>query len=114
MKKQYRIELRVNGGLASELANLAALSNGSGNYLSLMELAAYAKTEMIRFTGLNDGVTVSIIGDNILVLDKKTEPLLCLTEIEITELAMPEITADDARDILANQCPTVFLQDRNN
>ena len=98
--KMYRIELRKNGGLASELCTLAALSNGTGNYVSIQDLVSVAKTEMIKYTGLNEGITVSLIGDHTLMLDKGTENLLCLTEVEILELDKPEITNEQARDIL--------------
>jgi len=88
-RKMYRIELASNNGLAKEMAMLAALSNGS-KYIPLKDIEAVAKTELIRYPSLYDGISINPIGDNCLTIDKGTENLLVLTEVEIMELVDEE------------------------
>jgi hypothetical protein len=99
MKKIYRIELKRNGTIASELAMLAALSNG-GNYTSLKEMEAIVKTQKIQYPASNDGITCSLIGDNVLTIDKETENILVLTEVEIMEIKEEEDILDELNPIL--------------
>ena len=98
-RKMYRIELKSIGGLANELATLAALSNG-GKYISLKDMESIAKVECIKLPMTNEGVSVNPIGENVLTLDRGTENLLVLTEVEIMELDCPTLTRQDATDIL--------------
>ena len=97
----YRIELASwnKQDIAEEITLLAALSNG-GKYRSLKELSEHAKIEAMKYPGLNSDVSINIIGDNVLTIDKGTKSLLILTEVEIMELKQPEISPDEARSIL--------------
>jgi len=90
-KKMYRIELANSNGLAKEMAMLAALSNGS-KYIPLKDIEAVAKTELIRYPSLYDGISINPIGENCLTIDKGVENLLVLTEVEIMELVDEEFS----------------------
>jgi hypothetical protein len=108
-KKMYRIELKKTSGLAQEMAILAALSNG-GTYISLKDIDAIARTECKRYPSLNDNVSVNLIGEHDFTIDRGTENILVLTEVEILELDTPEMTANEARDILDELSPTLHRQ----
>jgi len=108
MKKMYRIELKNSNRLAKEMALLACLSNGS-KYIPLNEIEAVAKTELIRYPSLYDGITIHLI-DTTLLIDRGTENLLVLTEIEVMELDQPEMTAQEAKDLLDELSPTLHRQ----
>lgn len=112
MKKKlmYRIELKDQYGLAKDLTLLAALSNGGKRYISLTELEMVAKSEMINYPSLNEGVTIHLIGTDLLI-DKGTENILHIQEIEVMDLDMPQVSAQDARDIL-NDLSGVPIIDR--
>jgi len=108
-KMQYRIELKtLDYGLAKDTAIVAALSNGGGCSINLIGLQAYANVKKAEM-GYKD-VTVSIIG-NTLLIDKGTENLLRLDEVEILELEEPMLSPQEARDILASfEEPTLHRQ----
>lgn len=105
-RKMYRIELKSIGGIANELATLAALSNG-GKYISLGDMLAIAKVDCIKLPLTNDGISISTIGDNVLTIDRGSENLLVLTEVEVMELDMPQITSQEAKDLLDEIAPTL-------
>jgi len=108
-RKLFRIELKSNNGLAREMALLACLSNGS-KYIPLKDIDAVAKTELVRYPNLYDGISINPIGDNCLTIDKGTENLLVLTEVEIFELDAPEITPQEAKDLLDELNPVLNRQ----
>jgi len=95
----YRIELKSIGGIANELATLAALSNG-GKYISLKDMESIAKVDCIKLPTTNTNISVNLIGNNVLTIDRGTENLLVLTEVEIFEIETPMVSVQDARDLL--------------
>lgn len=98
-KKLYRIELKSVGGIANELATLAALSNG-GKYISLKDMESIAKVECIKLPVTTEGISINLIGDNVLTIDRVTQNLLVLTEVEVLDVDCPTLTRQDAKDIL--------------
>lgn len=89
-RKMYRIELIVSDTIINELVILAALSNG-GNYISLKEIAAVAKTNYIRYYGSGKDISINPIGEHCLTIDRGTQNLLVLTEVEIYALDVPTL-----------------------
>ena len=85
-RKIFRIELKERAGVAQDIAVLACLSNGGVKYISLQEMEMIAKSDVLRYPSLNTDVTVHLIGDNNLTIDKGTKNLLAITEVEILEL----------------------------
>jgi len=115
-RKMYRIELTsMDYGMAKDTAIVAALSNGKGADINLIGLQAYANVKKAEY-GYKD-VVVSLIG-NTLLIDKGTELLLKIEEIEVVDLEMPQITAQEAKDILAEVNPVLTrntgIADENN
>lgn len=104
-RKMYRIEQTRSMGLVNDVVVMAALSNGTDKYTSLVYMEAYVRSEMLKYPTLTDGIEVTISG-NTLLIDKGTENLLCITEIEVCDLA--------------SEAPTVFtyagtgIADHNN
>ncbi len=96
-KQLYRIELYSTDGLAKDISVLAALSNG-GKYIPLTDMEMIVKSDVLRYPSLYNGISVTI-SENTLLIDKtvgdKTENLLCITEVEVYDLAM---------DCPTNQC----------
>lgn len=85
VKRMYRVELMISTGIAQEIALLACRSNG-GKYISLTDMESIAKVELIKFPFLNQDISVNRIGENNLTIDKGTENLLAITEVEVLEL----------------------------
>jgi len=108
--KKYSIELMSGANtLCCELAILAARSNG-GDITTLSDMVAFANIEIKQAPYSNEKVTVSLIG-NTLLLDKETENLLIIEEREIMELEeVPEISSEEAKELL-KECPTLIRQD---
>lgn len=107
-KKIFRIELKsMEWFIAKDIAVLAAFSNGSDTKLTIEELATSAKVRNAEFS--DQPFTISLIGKDLLI-DKGTVNLLHLTEIEVMDLEMPQMTAQDARDILDELAPTLHRQ----
>lgn len=100
MKQIYRIELFPGcNTLATELAVLAARSNG-GQYLTLTEIATWAKADLMKYPETQKRTTISII-DNILLMDLGTELQIRLEEVAILELKnKEELSNDEAKGIL--------------
>ena len=96
--KMYRIELKSNCGLAKEIAVLACLSNG-GKYLPLTDLEMVAKGDMIKYPSLNEGLTIHLIGNSLLI-DNGTVNCLCITEVEVLDLDVPTLSAYDAKKLM--------------
>lgn len=104
----YRIELSERDSIFTDMALDAALSN-SGNYVPLVEIEATAKALCRKYpsTGKYHAVTLT---NNVLTIDKGTENVLTITEVEIFELDKPQITPQEAKDLL-NEVPTLVRQD---
>jgi len=118
MQTMYRIFLMPNSnGLAETLAILAAKSNGNKNGLySLSDIQDVAKGQMILYPTTNENTTCELLSDNLLHLDRKIgdnyETVLVIEKVQIAELAMymPEITAQEAKDILDEINPVLNRQ----
>ena len=100
--KMYRIQLNALGGIANELATLAALSNGGKNYISLKEMEAIAKVDCIKMPYTNSDITVTVIGEHDLTIDRGTENLLHLTEISVLDLSEYSCPTVDRYDVNQN------------
>lgn len=98
-KKMYRIELFENNAILQEISLMACLSNG-GKYLSLTDLESVTKANYVRYSGMSEGITISLIGNTLLV-DKGTVNQLKIEEVEIMEIEQPEITTQEAKDLLS-------------
>jgi len=108
-KKMYRIELyTLDYGVAKDTAMVAAYFNGQQCSINLIGLQAYANVKIAEM-GYTD-MTVTLIG-NVLHIDKGTKALLKLEEVEVMELELPQITSQEAKDILPkinpNEVPTI-------
>ncbi len=103
--KNYRIEMRANEEIIKGIVMLAALSNG-GQYLGLDVLEAYAKASYVPYPILGKDVTIHRIG-NVLTIDKGTENHLVITEVEIMEIAPPQLSSQEAKDILDEIAPSL-------
>lgn len=108
-KKLYRIELFEKGGLAQDIAVLAALSNG-GKYIPLEDLAMIGKSDIIRYPSLNTDVSINLIGEHNFTIDRGTQNLLAITEVEVMELEKPQLSNQEAKDILDEIYPTLNRQ----
>lgn len=107
-RKMYRVELTKTNSLAEQIAIAACLSNGS-KYISLQDMESIVKVDLIRYPTINDNVSVTVAG-NVLTIDKGTENILTVTEVEIMELETPQLTSKEARDILDEIVPTLNRQ----
>jgi len=103
-RKMYRIELTKTNSLAQDIAIIACLSNGSGKYISLQDMESNVKVDLIRFPTTNDGISVTVIG-NVLTIDRKDENILTITEVEIYEMDKPQLSNQEAKDIMG--VPTI-------
>ncbi len=99
MKKIYRIELFQSDTLINDLVILAAISNG-GRYISLDDIEAIARTNGKRFPTISKDVSINRINDHLLTIDKGTESLLVLTEIEVMDIEQTQISPAEAKNIL--------------
>ena len=95
----YRIELFQSDTLINELVILAAISNG-GRYIPLNDIEAVVKTNCQRYPTISKDITVNRINDHLLTIDKGTENLLVLTEVQILELDEKTISPDEAKQII--------------
>ena len=87
MKKRiYRIEQTKYNGVVNEVSLMACVSNGSGKYIPLQYMADYVEKERLKYPVLTYGIQVTISG-NTLLIDKGTENLLAITEVEIFDLS---------------------------
>jgi len=84
-KKMYRIELSKIGGIQNDIATLAALSNG-GKYISLKDMESIAKVELLKYPTINENISINLIGEHNLTIDRGTTNLLSLEEVEVVEL----------------------------
>lgn len=86
MKKRiYRIELREIDSIFKDMVLEAAMSNG-GTHIPLTEIASAANHLCRKYPTTGSCHTVNLIGDKVLTIDKGTENILVITEIEVLEL----------------------------
>lgn len=86
VKRMYRIEQFVMTGVVNDIVLMAAMSNGGKKYIPLKYMADYVETERLKYPTLTGDISVNLIGENNLTIDKGTENLLAITEIEVLEL----------------------------
>jgi len=82
----YRIEQFVMTGVVNDIVLMAAMSNGGKKYIPLKYMADYVETERIKYPTLTGDISVNLIGENHLTIDKGVENLLAITEVEVLEL----------------------------
>ena len=104
-RKMYRVELTRSNSLSQDICIMACLSNGSGKYISLTDMESIVKVELIRFPTTNEGISVTVSG-NVLTIDGKNENILTVTEVEIMEIEKPQLSNQEAKDILTG-VPTI-------
>ena len=86
MKKHiYRIELREIDSIFKDMVLEAAMSNG-GTHIPLTEIASAANHLCRKYPATGSRHTVNLIGDKVLTINKVTENILVITEIEVLEL----------------------------
>ena len=98
MKKTFRINLfKGCNSLCETLAILAAKSNGSDVKLSLDQLKSVADGKIIEFPASNEGVTVELIGEHLLHIDRNMDDewktICSIEEIEVFSISTPIIEA---------------------
>jgi len=103
-KKMYRIELTERDSVFTDMILDAAVSNGK-EYVALNEIASAAKALCRKYPTTGSTHTVNLIG-NVLTIDKGSVNIVTITEVEICELAKPELSNQEAKDILTGT-PTV-------
>jgi len=109
-KMMYRIELLTfDFTIAKDTAIVAALANGGVYNINLIGLQAYANVKKAEMPTVNKDVTVSLIGYTLLI-DNGTENLLKVEQVEVMELDMPQITQQEAKDLLDELAPTLHRQ----
>jgi len=116
-RKMFRIELTRSNTLAQDICIMASLSNGSGKYISLSDMESIVKVDIIRYPTTHDGITITVT-DNVLTIDRKDENILTITEVEIMELATPQLSHEEARAIIGvptiDQYTNTGIADDNN
>lgn len=105
-RKMYRIELKSMKDIAKEAAVLAALSNGNA-HIPLDKIASGAELECVKFPGSNLNVSVNLISPVCLTIDRGTENLLVLTEVEIYPMDVPTLDRQ-LSNILSEQGPEII------
>lgn len=109
MKKYFKVILNKTNSIANELVTMAALANG-GKDVTFVDMNSYAKMQTINYPSLHEGITVSIVGPTLL-LDKGTENILIIEEREEMELnELPQISTEEAKDILLELNPVLNRQ----
>ena len=68
-------------------------------------MESIVKVELIRFPTTNEGISVTVSG-NVLTIDGKNENILTVTEVEIMEIEKPQLSNQEAKDILTG-VPTI-------
>jgi len=107
-QKIYRILLTDRDSMFTDIALDAAVSNGS-KYVSINQLAEVAKGMCRKYPSTGSCHTVNVIG-NVLTIDKETENVLIIEEVEVVDLEMPQISAQEAKDLIEaakDEAPTL-------
>lgn len=85
MKTLYRIELKTTDTIFTDMVMMAAMSNG-GEYIPLNQIADAADWLCKKYPSSGQYHSVNRIGEHCLTIDKGTENILVLTEVEIMEV----------------------------
>ena len=83
--------------LCDTLVILAAKSNGGDKHYSLQQLKTVADGKIIEFPVSNEGVTVELIGEHLLHIDRNMDDewqtICSIEEIEVFSISTPIIEA---------------------
>lgn len=83
MKKQFiTIRFPFTCGLADDVANICAKSNGLEKPLTLKQIASWAECEKVKFPALNGNITISEISSSLLTIDDNK---ICVLEVKLIE-----------------------------
>lgn len=104
-KKIYRIELTERDSIFVDMVLDAAVSNGK-DYVPLNEIESAAKALCRKYptTGEMHSITLT---NNVLTIDKGEQNIITITEVEILELPKPELSNQEAKDLINEACPTL-------
>ena len=108
-KHIYRIELREIDSIFTDCILMAAMSNG-GDYTPLNKIADVADWLCKKYPSTGELHTVNRIGENALTIDKGKVNVLKLEEVEILEMDMPQISSQEAKDLLDELNPVLNRQ----
>ena len=103
-KKMYRIELTERDTIFTDMVLDAAVSNGK-EYVALNEIASAAKALCRKYPTTGEMHTVTLT-NNVLTIDKESKNIVTITEVEIMELDKPQLSNQEAKDILTGT-PTI-------
>ncbi len=102
MKKIFRIELfSLDCSWIKDIALIAAISNGGKNpdvKINIDGLEFYAKVKRVEWEA--NTYTITRTSPHSFTIDKETVCFLSITEVEVFDLDLPQVTASEARDIL--------------
>lgn len=104
ISKQYRIELSEIDSIFKDIPLDAAVSN-SGKYVSLKQMEESANYLCRKYPVTGEMHTVTLT-NNVLTIDKKSKNIVTITEVEIMELEKPQLSNQEAKDILS-EVPTI-------
>jgi len=102
-RKMYRIELTERDSIFTDMVLDAAVSNGR-EYVALNEIASAAKAICRKYPTTGSCHTINLNG-NVLTIDKGTENILTIAEVEIMELDKPQLSNEEAKAIIG--VPTI-------
>ncbi len=101
----YRIELNEADSIFTDCIIMASLSNGLGGYKPLSKIADHADWLCQKYPSSGSVHTVNRM-ENVLTIDKGEKNVLTITEIEVLELAKPQLSNEEAKELLSG-VPTV-------
>jgi len=106
-RKMYRIELSEIDSIFKDMVLDAAISNG-GNYVSLKQMQESANYLCRKYPTTGEMHTVTLTA-NVLTIDKGDKNIVTITEVEIMEIEKPQLSNQEAKDILTG-VPTIDRQ----
>jgi len=104
-KKMYRIELTEIDSIFKDMVLDAAISNG-GNYVSLKQMEESANYLCRKYPTTGSCHTVTLT-NNVLTIDKEDKNIVTITEVKILELDKPQLSNQEAKDLLNQESPTL-------
>lgn len=107
-KKMYRILLADRDSIFTDIALDAANSNGA-KYVPIEQLEAVANGMCRKYPSTGKYHTVTLIG-NVLTIDKDSDNILTIEEVEVMELDKPQLSNQEAKDILDEINPVLNRQ----
>ncbi len=103
----YRIELNEADTIFTDCILMAAMSNGLfSGYTTLSKICDHAEWLCKKYPASGSVHTVNRM-DNVLTIDKGEKNVLTITEIEVLELAKPQLSSQEAKDIMDELAPSL-------